>query len=48
MQNLIKVYRVVKELWAFSQIDLYLLDLCSAKPRQRFAYQWPDNNKMYK
>ena len=45
MQNLIKVYHVVQELWAY---DHDLQGLSSAKLCHRFAYQYLDNVKMYK
>ena len=48
MHNLIKMYHVVQELLAFSLTDHDQLDLCSAKPCHRFAYQYLDNVKMYK
>ena len=39
MQNLIKIYHVVQELWAFSLTDHDRPDWCSTKPRHLFAYQ---------
>ena len=48
MQYLIKIYRAVQELWAFSLKDLDRLKWCSAKPHRRFAYQWLNNVKINK
>ena len=46
MQNLIKKYDAVQELWAFSLKDLYRPKWCSAEPCHHFAYQWLDNFKI--
>ena len=46
MTNLIKIYRAVQELWAFSLKDLDWPKCCSANPRHHFAYQWLDNIKI--
>ena len=48
MQNLIKTYNAVQELWAFSLKDLNWPKWCSAKPRHPFAYQWLDNIRINK
>ena len=44
MQHLI---HVVQELQGFLLTAISWLDGCSAKPRHRFVYQWPDIVKMY-
>ena len=43
MQNLITIYGVVQELWAFSIKYLNQPNLCSARPNHRFESQWLDN-----
>ena len=47
MQNMIKIYHAVQELWAFSLTDHCRPAGCSAKPSTRFAYQFPDIVTMY-
>ena len=49
IQNLIKIYQRVQELRAFFLKKIpQPAEMMLTKSRHHFAYQWPDNLKMYK